>query len=136
MKTFKKEERLCSKKAIELLFSKGKSFYEYPLRIIWMHAEIPTPFPAQVIITVSKKSVPGAVKRNLLKRRIREAYRKNKFSFYEFLTSANMKCVFAIIYTSRDILEYKEIEAKIILILQRLSLIQHAKHVDSGSKSE
>ena len=131
MQTFKKEERLCSKKTIELLFSQGKSFYEYPLRIIWLNVELNTPYPAQVMITVSKKYVPGAVKRNLLKRRIREAYRKNKFSFYEFLTTTNLKCAFAIVYTSKDILDYKEIEAKIILILQRLSLVQHAKRIDS-----
>lgn len=96
-----------------------------------MNIDISTPYPAQVIITVSKKSVPGAVKRNLLKRRIREAYRKNKFSFYEFLTTADLKCTFAIVYTSKDILDYKEIEVKIILILQRLSLVQHTKRIDS-----
>jgi len=131
MQTFKKEERLCSKKTIELLFSQGKGFYEYPFRVIWMNIELTTSYPAQILISVSKKSMPHAVDRNLLKRRIREAFRKNKHSWYEFLDTAHLQCVFALVYTSKDILDYKDIEAKIILILQRLSLVQNAKRINS-----
>jgi len=120
METFKKEERLCNKKIIKNLFSKANSFFDYPFKILWIETDIKTNFPAQVLINVSKNNFKKAVDRNKIKRLIREAYRKNKFSFYEFLLKQKKQCAFAIIYTSKEILSYQEIEKIIILILQRL----------------
>lgn len=120
MQTFKKEERLSKDKIIDQLFKEGKSFLIFPLRIVWFENDLNTEFPAQVLISVPKKKIRKAVNRNLIKRRIREAYRKNKSSLYEILNKASRKCTFAIIYTSSEIACYKELEQKIILSLQRL----------------
>ncbi|MCD4746892.1 MAG: ribonuclease P protein component [Bacteroidales bacterium] len=120
MQTFKKEERLSNHKTIEKLFSQGNSFFLHPFKVIWLDIEVKNKYPAQILISVSKKNFRKAVDRNLIKRRIREAYRKNKSQLYEFLEHNNIFCVFAFLYVGKDIIKYKEIEQKIILILQRL----------------
>ncbi len=120
MQTFKKEERLSRKKIVDQLFSEGKSFVIFPYRIVWMSYDLETDYPAQVLINVSKKKFKRAVDRNLIKRRTREAYRRNKESWYKFLEGNNFKCAFALLYISNEITSYKAIEEKIILSLQRL----------------
>ena len=83
--SFKKEERLLSKKIIDLLFEKGVSFVNNPVRTIWLEAELKTNSPVQVLIAVPKKNVAKAVDRNTIKRRMREAYRKHKHLLYKQL---------------------------------------------------
>jgi ribonuclease P protein component len=119
MQTFKKEERLCSKKIIGELFSEGYTFYKYPFLVKWSINDNPADLKATLLINVSKKHHKRSVDRNLIKRRIREAYRKNKNILYDYLNENNINLVFSLIYNSKEIALYKEIELKIILILQR-----------------
>lgn len=120
MHTFKKEERLTSKKAIDRLFSESKGFYLDPFSVIWSTEPFDTAYPARILISVPRKKIRKAVQRNFIKRRIREAYRLQKKSFYEFLVNNKSYCSFALIYNSREIKEYKVLEEKILLVLQRL----------------
>ena len=93
--TFSKSERLSSKKAIEALFKNGKSFYCSPFLIVWAYSNSDIPYPAQVAFSVPKKVFKSAVTRNLIKRRTREAYRKNKAILYDFLTASRKKnCIY------------------------------------------
>jgi ribonuclease P protein component len=108
--TFTKSERLCSKKALTELFENGRSFFSFPFQVIWIKSPSEIPYPAQVAISVSKKGFKQAVKRNLIKRRIREAYRKNKNVLYDFLISENQKIIFILIFKSSEIPEYSIIE--------------------------
>lgn len=119
--TFCKEERLCSKKSIDDLFTKGSSFNISPLRVIWMDRALEGPYPAKILISISKKHFQNAVDRNRIKRLIREAYRKNKNILYAFLKGHNKQCIFCILYQSKELMTYSTIESKIILILQRLT---------------
>ena len=123
MQTFKKEERLSKVKLINQLFSEGKKFTITPFRVFWLDVDLETIYPAQVMISVSKKQFKKAVDRNLIKRRIREAYRKNKSNLYQHLNKTGTTTVFALLYTSGELVSYKEIEQKIIQVLQRLQTI-------------
>jgi ribonuclease P protein component len=118
--TFKKPERLCSKKAIEALFERGKSFYIFPFQVVWLESPLEINFPSQVAFSVSKKSFKRAVKRNLIKRRIRESYRRNKHTLYRFLESANKKIIFIIIYKGDFIPDYVSVEESVRLIIEKL----------------
>ena len=79
--TLSKEERLSWKRYIDLLFDKGNSFVAFPLRVIFLplsedeKAALP---PSSMLISVSKKKFKRAVKRNRVKRLVREAYRLHK----------------------------------------------------------
>ena len=79
--TFKKRERIVSRKLIEQLFSKGSSFSisAFPLRIVVLEtARMAEDIPVQVLISVSKRHFKHAVDRNRVKRQVREAYRRHK----------------------------------------------------------
>lgn len=122
MHTFKKSERLCSQKLITELFSKGKSFYINPFKVVWHSTDLPVGIPSQLLISVSKRNFKKAVDRNKVKRLIRESFRKNKSPLYEYCKLHEKQCIFMISYNTKIILPYSEIENKIKVILQRLVL--------------
>lgn len=119
--TFRKAERLCSKKLITEVFERGNSFYIKPFKAIWINTTLATSVPAQLLITVPKRYIRDSWQRNSIKRSIREAYRLNKDPFYSFLQQSQKQCALAIVYTGRKIITAAEAEAAIILILCRLS---------------
>jgi ribonuclease P protein component len=118
---FTKDERLCSLKLIEGLFNDGKVVFNYPFRIIWKQLSLETGFPSQVAITVPKRTFKKAVHRNLLKRRIREAFRKQKELLYAPLFTSGVTVIFMIQYTGKEILDYYAIEVAIAGALQKLA---------------
>jgi ribonuclease P protein component len=117
--SFRKEERLCSRKLIEKLVLEGKSINSYPFRLKWLKTELKTKYPAQLAISVSKRNFKRAVDRNRIKRLMREVYRKNKAIFYETLKLQQSQCVLLLSYTAKTIPEYLEVEKKLILLLQK-----------------
>ncbi len=78
--SFTKDERLCSRKAIEALFAGGnKSFTAFPLRVVFRIAdEEPSESSVKVLVSVSKRHFKHAVDRNRAKRQVREAWRLNR----------------------------------------------------------
>ncbi len=103
--TLKKTERLCSEKLISSLFDRknpnNQTAFGYPLRVVFQANEaLANP---QVLFSVSKRSFKKAVDRNLIRRRIREAYRLNKNN-YELPTAA-----IGFIYIGQSIEEYEVI---------------------------
>ena len=120
METFKKAERLNGKKKIEFLVKKGNSFSVFPLRVLWKEQQSDIIPAVQVVISVPKKNFKKAVDRNKIKRRIREAYRKNKKTLYEHLESENKKIMLMLIFSDKERPEYKLVEKKVAEILQKL----------------
>ncbi len=118
--TFSKEERLCSHLLISMLFSKGSTFYLRPFRVTWIRQTGHIPSPAQVLMSVPKYNFRKAVHRNLIRRRMKEAYRLNKLLFYEKLACTGQQITFCITYNAKEIVGYELIQAKIVLLLQRL----------------
>lgn len=107
---FTKEERLCSQKIIGELFTSGESFLAYPLKVVFQKIELEAQYPVQAAFTVSKRNFKRAVKRNLLKRRMREAYRLSKQNFYEELIARNLQIAVMFVYVGKDMAEYPAIE--------------------------
>ncbi len=118
--TFGKDERLHKKILIKKLFTEGASFYVYPFRVTALQTDLSSVAPIQILISVPKQVIKNAVDRNLLKRRIREAYRKNKQIQYKSLLEKHVKMLVCFTYTAKTILPYSVIQDKIIILLQRL----------------
>jgi ribonuclease P protein component len=117
--SFKKSERLTGSKSISSLFQDGTSISSYPVRILF-NAEGRGPKPAALAISVPKRLFKRAVDRNLIKRRIREAYRINKPQLYARLQSMQIKANVVIQYQQKEILDYQTIEAGVIKALKKM----------------
>lgn len=122
--TLSKNERLCSKKLIERLFAGGnKSFPAFPLRVVYMPL---TPeensTDVSILISVPKKRFKHAVKRNLVKRQVREAYRHNKYILLDALkTSESKRMVLAFIWLDNKIYPTEQVEYKVKKLLTHIA---------------
>jgi len=107
-----KSERLKSRSQIQFLFSKNTNKVgKYPL-LLFYHELTFEGIQNQVLFSVPKKNFPRAVDRNLLKRRLREVYRKNKFPS-ELLPSEKHYAV-GLVYIGKDILNSQDIEKSLL----------------------
>ncbi|SFH33411.1 ribonuclease P protein component [Pontibacter chinhatensis] len=115
--TFSKEERLCQKRLISLLFAKGSSFNLYPLRFVYYTPQDLPPGQTQVLLSVSKRYFKRAVDRNLLKRQMREAYRLNKHIIIQQPDQAPR--LLGILYIGKEKKSFHSIQKKLISGLAR-----------------
>ena len=119
MYTYKKSERLCNKKLTENLYKNGKSISEDFFRIVYLNIENQDAILRSQII-VPKRNIAKAVDRNLIKRQIRESYRKNKHIIIDFLKKHNKSLNFAIIFQESSVKKTILVEEKIKEIFNRL----------------
>ena len=95
----------------------SKSFSIFPIRVVYMPVEP----PASILISVSKRRFKRAVKRNRVKRQIREAYRKNKSLLVDELQRREQRLAVAFIYLSDELVATAELEEKMKIALARIS---------------
>ncbi len=119
--TFKKQERVTNKTIIKQLFSKGNSFNNFPIRLVWIEQEADGYFPVEVLISVPKRTFPHATDRNQVRRRIREAYRLQKHTLIQILkeTVPQKKYSFCLLYNAPAIQDYAAIELAVKNIIVR-----------------
>ena len=119
--TFRKNERLCSRKIIQELALKGKNIHINPIRLLWIPSILNVSIPAQAAFTVPKRNFKDAVDRNRIKRRMREAYRKNKSSLYSLISNNKNQYALLFVFTGKESITYFETEEKIKIILHRFA---------------
>lgn len=110
--TLRKAERLCGKKDISRLFSEGKWGVCGHLRYCWTAGEEGS--PNRVLVSVPKKFFKRAVKRNLLKRRMREAYRTQK----GLLGSGGVD--FMLAWSSKELSDWATLREEVATALARI----------------
>lgn len=109
--TLKKIERLHGTADTENLFAgKKKSVYVHPLRVVYK-AQSEEGLPTRIMVIVPKRFFKHAVDRNLLKRRLREAYRLNK---------RDLKYDIAFIYSSDEMADFSTLEKSVIKALEKI----------------
>jgi ribonuclease P protein component len=128
MPGFKKYERLTGEKRIDALFTGGSSFQSYPFRVVWM--KIPgkeADSPVKILFTIPKRQFGKAHDRNLMRRRIREAYRLHKEPLHSFLSrEQNVQVLMAVVFTGKEILPYSQVEPRMIKMIE-LMIRQYEK---------
>lgn len=107
---FKKEERITGDKRIEALFTCGKSFVAYPLRVVYLDKDIDRPFILEVLVSVPKRKIKSAVKRNRMKRLIRESFRMNKHILNDVLKEDYKHLEIAFIYVKDELTDFITVE--------------------------
>lgn len=112
--TFPKEERLCGKTAISKLLAEGKHGSIAGMRFLYM-TNTGNDF-ARLMISVPKKSFKRAVKRNLLKRRIRESWRrqKNQIKIENGLD-------ILVMYATKEVMPYEQVYTSIGQIIEKIN---------------
>ncbi|MBK8623665.1 MAG: ribonuclease P protein component [Saprospiraceae bacterium] len=119
-----KIQRLKSEKAIQHIFAVGQSLFFYPIKVQFKLEESSTSAQKtnlQFGVSVSKKSFKKAVDRNLIKRRLREAFRKQKFVLEESLVieNKNLKCM--IIYVAKEKIDYEILVTSISVLIKKIN---------------
>lgn len=120
MQTLSKEERLCGSENFSDVFEKGIFFYQTPFKVFKYKCIFESKYSCRTSFVVSKKLFKNASTRNLLRRRMKEAFRKNKNPLYDKLNESKIQYSLVLIYVDKNIHDYNMIESKIKLTLQRL----------------
>jgi ribonuclease P protein component len=109
--TLPKTERLHGQRDTENLFlPPKKSFYVHPLRVVYKsHQE--EGLHTRIMVVVPKRYFKHAVDRNLLKRRLREAYRLNK---------RDLKCDIAFIYSCDEKADFSTLQTSVVKALDKI----------------
>lgn len=113
-----KSERLKSTRLIGELVSSGNSFIVMPLKTYWKITTNTDHYRrAQIAVIVPSKNFKRSIDRNLIKRRMREAYRINKHDLYQYLSVHNLQLMFVLLYLPRTIYSFRQIEESIKKII-------------------
>ena len=118
--SLKKNERLKSRLTIQKLFTQGASLFVFPLKLVYISVEDNKQTTDFLVgVTVPKRSHKKAHTRNLLKRRIREAYRKNKPTFAKPVDTPRRYALMYIL-VDQNIIDYAQIEKSMIKLNKKL----------------
>ena len=121
--TLTKEERICSKKLIEALFAGNgsRSMTSYPIRAVFLEQKSAEGEPpVQLLVSVPKRCFKRAVKRNRVKRQIREAFRRNKHVLADAVPGSGRSVAVALIWMSADLSATHLVETKVKDLLVRI----------------
>ncbi len=123
--TFPKKEKLKSRKRIDRLFLEGKSISNYPLKLIYLKTALLEDVKIQAGVAVPKKNFKSAVKRNRIKRLLREAYRLNKQPVFNNCVG---EFAFLFLYLGKEMPTFSDVEKNMKKILQKfIETIEHEK---------
>lgn len=121
MEGFPKYERLCKENEIQSLFNQGAGFSCYPYRVIYrFHPVGDKPVTCRLLLSVSKKRFHHAIKRNRVKRLIREAWRRNKAPLYEICNRDTISLDVALVYQATVIHSFEEMRQKTAKAVQEV----------------
>jgi ribonuclease P protein component len=117
--SFGADKKLKSQKKIERLFTEGKRIQKFPLRAVYFLE--PSEKPGfQIAVSVPKKLLKKASDRNIIKRRMREAFRLNQ---HQLKLSSQMEIMF--IYSTSEILEFEKIQKSMKVLIDSLNSLSN-----------
>jgi len=120
--SFGKKEHLKSNLSIQDLLKNGQTVSGYPLKIYWkISSDNHQKSPVRVALSVPKRKFKRAVDRNLIKRRIRESYRLNKYILVNPLRDKELNVIMIILFLSDEFISFDSVDALIRKLLHKLA---------------
>lgn len=126
--TLPKKERLCGKTGISKLLANGKHGNIPGFRFCYLSGNQLD--YNRIMVSVPKKIFKRAVKRNLLKRRIRESWRLQK----ESLNATGVDILFT--YSTKEILKFEDIQAAVAKVIEKINKGAAQKISDNGTAEQ
>ncbi len=101
----------------------------FPVRMVYRQVERQEGEPpAQILISVPKRCFKRAVKRNRVKRQIREAYRHNKLLLNDYLGTMPGKGLdIAFIWMHNELTDTATVNSRIVSLLKRITEKRNAQ---------
>ncbi len=115
-----KKDRLCSQKLIGELFADGEAVFCFPLKVVFKVTKLEDGETVKAAFSVSKRNFKRAVKRNYLKRLMRESYRLNRANFVTFLNERDLKLSVMFIYAGKELKDYQTVKKGMVKALEKL----------------
>jgi len=116
--SFPSKEKVKSKKLIEQMFAEGHSVSVFPLRLVFLQTSFDDGTTIKTGVSVSKRNFKNAVDRNEVKRLLREAYRLNKDTYFNNITT---QYAFMILYIGNEKPTLKQLEARMKLLFEKFN---------------
>jgi len=127
----RKKNRLCTEKEIGVLFANGTANFIHPIKLVYL---ISNNYEDgyKLLVSVSKRNFKKAVDRNLIKRRIKEAFRIKISPISKILETKGLGINIAFIYVSKNIPTAQEIEMtvtrQISYLTNRLEKVEYKEN--------
>jgi len=117
------KEKLKNKERITQLFEEGKVLKAYPLKLIYLRVE-EQDVSIKAGVAVPKRNFKSAVKRNRIKRLMREAYRLKKGLVFN---NTQRNFAFLFLYLGKEMPSSEQIALKMKLLLNNFNVQKHEK---------
>lgn len=120
--SFPKQMRITHKSQLDLLFSSGESFIAYPLRVVFIKKEKTEDADVSILVSVSKRKFKRAVKRNRMKRLIRENFRLERLELERSLVDLPFSLNVAFLYLKDELADFLEIKKAMVKAVGQLKI--------------
>jgi ribonuclease P protein component len=117
--SYNKTEKLKSRKTLNTLFTGGKSFSVFPIKVFYLLPQTKE-ITVQAGVGVSAKNFKKAVERNRIKRLLRECYRLNKLSLHAVVEQKQKSVAVFFLYIGKEMPEYLLLNEKMQTALTKL----------------
>jgi ribonuclease P protein component len=125
---FPKSEKLCSDKLIDKLFTEGnREIGSFPVRLVYLQVSTEEISGINILVSVSKRHFKRAVKRNRVKRQLREYYRLNNQKLKSMLATNNQGLLLALIYTDGKLWSTEKLNKRLDSAFEKLLSVLSSK---------
>lgn len=129
---FPKSEKLCSDKLIDRLFTEGnREIGSFPVRLVYLQVSTEEISGINILVSVSKRHFKRAVKRNRVKRQLREYYRLNNQKLKSMLAANNQGLLLALIYTDSKLWPTEKLNKRLDSAFEKLLSVLSSKSEQS-----
>lgn len=129
---FPKSEKLCSDKLIDKLFTEGnREIGSFPVRLVYLQVSTEEFSGINILVSVSKRHFKRAVKRNRVKRQLREYYRLNNQKLKSMLATNNQGLLLALIYTDGKLWSTEKLNKRLDSAFEKLLSVLSLKSEQS-----